>query len=67
VIIGLSDATDVAAVPALLTRWPDAQVVTVTPVGRELVHYRMTVERYALGPLSPAELVSVLHEKATGR
>jgi hypothetical protein len=66
VIIGLTAATDAAIVPALLTRWPRAQVVTVAEVGRELVHYRMTVERHALGPLSPTELVSMLHEQTGG-
>ena len=64
VIIGLTNPADAAVVPAILMRWPQAQVVTVTAVGRDLMHYRMTVERHALGELSPAELVLLLHEQA---
>jgi len=66
VIIGLEGADDAALVPALFARWPRAQIVTITPAGHELIHYRVTVERTELGSLSPTELIDVIHELAGG-
>ena len=56
VILGLTAAEDVTLVPALFARWPEAQVLTVTHAGGDVVAYELSPRRQPLGELSPAEI-----------
>jgi hypothetical protein len=62
VILGLTAAEDTTLVPALLTRWPGAQVMTLMLAGEDLTAYELTPTQQALGKLSPREIVDSLCE-----
>jgi DNA-binding NarL/FixJ family response regulator len=62
VILGLTAAEDTTLVPALLTRWPGAQVMTLMPAGQDVTAYELTPHERELGKLSPGEIVDSLCE-----
>jgi hypothetical protein len=62
VILGLTAAEDATLVPALLARWPGAQVMTVMPEGENAVVYELRPHRRTLGQMSPAEIVETLRD-----
>jgi len=62
VILGLTAAEDLTLVPALLARWPCAQVLTVTHTGGDVVAYEFNPRRQALGEMSPAEIFAKLRD-----
>jgi DNA-binding NarL/FixJ family response regulator len=62
VIVALRAAEDVTLVPALLARWPRAQVMTVMAEGDDAVVYEMTPRQRTLGQMSPAEIIGALRE-----
>jgi hypothetical protein len=62
VILGLTAAEDVTLVPALFARWPDAQVLTVTHTGGDVVAYELSPRRQPLGELSPSEIFAKLRD-----
>jgi hypothetical protein len=65
VILGLTAAEDTTLVPALLTRWPGAQVMTLMRAGEDVTAYELTPCQRALGKLSPGEIVDSLCEAIT--
>jgi DNA-binding NarL/FixJ family response regulator len=60
VILGVTAAQDATLVPALLARWPLAQVMTVTEAGDDAAVFELRPRRRELGQMSPAELVRIL-------
>jgi DNA-binding NarL/FixJ family response regulator len=64
VILGLTAAQDATLVPALLARWPLAQVMTVTEAGDDAAVFELRPRRRELGQMSPAELIQTLREAA---
>ncbi len=62
VIVGLTAAEDATLVPALLGRWPGAQVMTVMATGEDATLYELQPRFKALGHMSPASMVETLVE-----
>lgn len=67
VILGLTATDDATIVPALFARWPRVQVMTVMPAGKDAVVYELQPRVRALGPMSPAEIVTTLYERVHHR
>jgi hypothetical protein len=62
VVLGLTADEDATLVPALLARWPRAQVVTVTQPGDVAALYELRRHRRPLGEVSPREIVQALRD-----
>src|SRR5688572_28691563 len=62
VILGLTAPGDTTLLSALFGRWPQAQVMTLTPAGHDAALYELRLGREALGAVSPAEIVQVVRE-----
>lgn len=67
VILGLSAAEDATLVPALFSRWPQAQVMTVMQEGDDATAYELRPCRTVLGQMSAAEIVETLREAVRRR
>jgi len=66
VILGLTGAEDATLVPALFTRWPHAQIMTISEAGDDAAIYELRPRQRALGQMSPTEMIRVLHEAVHG-
>jgi hypothetical protein len=64
VVLGLTAAQDATLVPALLARWPLAQIMTVTEAGDGAAMFELRPRGREFGEMSPAELVKILREAA---
>lgn len=62
VILGLTAAEDATLVPAILTQWPHARVMTVTQTGDNATLYQLRPEHRPLGELSAAGIVRTLRD-----
>lgn len=60
VILGITVAEDTMLVPALLARWPGAQVMTVMQRGDEAAVYELRPRRRVLEQVSPEEILASL-------
>lgn len=64
VILGLADADDTVLLPALFARWPQAQVMTLTPAGDDAAMYALRLDRRTLDSVSPDDILQALRESA---
>lgn len=62
VVLGLRADEDTTLVPALLARWPRAQVITVMQEGDRAVIHELQPRRRTLGQVSAPELVGMLRD-----
>ncbi len=57
VVLGLGAIEDTKLVPALLTRWPHAQIVTVMATGDQATAYEVTTRRRAIDQMTPEKIM----------
>jgi hypothetical protein len=65
VIVGTTDAAQLAGVAALLVRWPESAVIAIEPDGRNANFFELRPHRARLGEISPTDLIRLIREKAS--
>ena len=67
VIVGATSADESQKISALLRRWPQTQVLTITFEGRTAALYELVPRKIALGEMSPSQLVDAIRASVKRR